>query len=524
VLLIACANIANLLLARASARRRELSLRLALGASRFRLGRQLLAESLLLGGAGAALGLMIAGWGSALLVNQLRTPTGAVMLDLSLDWRVLGFTASVALATSLIFGLAPALGVSRVAPHEALKAEGRGVIGDRRLGLRNVLVVGQIALSLSLVIGAALFVRTLTALSASPLGFDADRLLVATVEAPASVAAGDRVAFFDRLREGAATVPGVAGASVSVLVPIGTMSWNTLLEPSPDLPEPPKQPFPWVNVVQPGWFTTFGTPVVEGRDFDARDRLGAPHVTLVNQAFARTFFPGASAVGKRVKSSIEGPRSQMLEIVGVVGDTVYRSLRGGFQPTMYVPMGQLESVYSSAVLSVRATTDQPDALTRGIAQAITSVDPGTTFTIRPYGVQLRSSIRQERLVAILGGFFGGLALLLAALGLYGVTSYSVNRRRGEIGIRMALGANPVGVVRLVMARVGWLLAAGVVLGGAITWWASGLVVSLLFGLSPRDPLTLALCVGVLALAGALAGWIPARRAARIDPVRALRES
>jgi predicted permease len=524
VLLIACANIANLLLARASARRRELSLRLALGASRFRLGRQLLAESLILGAVGAVLGLLIAGWGSALLVRQLATPTNFVEFDLGLDWRVLAFTVAVAFATSLIFGLAPALGVSRVSPHEAIKAEGRGIIGDRRFGLRNMLVVGQIALSLALVVGAALFVRTLTALVNAPLGFDADRLLVANIEAPDAVGASDRNAFYSRLREAAAAIPGAEHASVSILTPIGSMRWNTIIEPSPDLLEPPKKVHPWVNSVQPGFFKTFGTSLLQGRDFNAGDRIGSPRVAIVSESFVKTFFPGGGAVGKRIRSGVEGPKVEMIEIVGVASDTVYRSLRAGFEPTMYVPMAQQDEVSTGTILTVRAAAGAPEDLTRALGQTISSVDAATTFTIRPYAAQLRSAVRQERLVAILGGFFGGLALLLAAIGLYGVTSYSVNRRRGEIGIRMALGANPIGVVRMVMMRVGGLMIAGVLVGGALAWWASSLVSTLLFGLGPRDPMTFAMAVGVLALAGALAGWLPARRAARIDPVRALRES
>jgi predicted permease len=524
VLLIACANIANLLLARASARRRELSLRLALGASRFRLGRQLLAESLLLGAVGAVLGLIVAKWGGALLVRQLATPANPVVLDLSVDWRVLAFTAAVALATSLIFGLAPALGVSRVAPHEAIKADGRGVTGDRRFGLRNLLVVVQLALSLSLVVGAALFVRTLAALVNAPLGFTPEPLLVATVEAPASVAASQRVAFFDRLRDATLGLPGVAHAGVSLLVPIGVVSWNTEVQPGADLPEPPKKPTPWVNAVQPGWFTTVGTPLLEGRDFDARDRAGAARVLVVNQAFVKTFFGGASPVGRRIRVGLEGLQVDSHEIVGVVGDAVYRTLRGGFQPTLYMPFAQLSEVWPNNILTVRAAGGSPEALTRGLGQTIAQVDPGAVFTIRPYSLQLRSAVRQERIVAMLGGFFGALALLLAAIGLYGVTSYSVNRRRGEIGIRMALGANPLVVVRLVMARVGGLMVVGGIIGGAIAWWASSYIATLLFGLGPRDPITFVMAIGVLAAAGTLAGWLPARRAARIDPVRVLRES
>jgi predicted permease len=316
----------------------------------------------------------------------------------------------------------------------------------------------------------------------------------------------------------------VAHAGVSLLVPIGTVSWNTEVQPGGDLPEPPKRPTPWVNAVQPGWFKSFGTPLLEGRDFDARDRAGAARVLIVNQSFVRTFFGGASPVGKRIRVGLEGPKVDSHEIVGVVGDAVYRTLRGGFQPTLYMPLAQLSEVWPNNILTVRAVAGPPEALTRALGQTIAQVDPAAVFTIRPYSAQLRSAVRQERIVAMLGGFFGGLALLLAAIGLYGVTSYSVNRRRGEIGIRMALGANPVGVVRLVMVRVGGLMVAGVVIGSAMAWWASSYVATLLFGLGPRDPITFVMAIGVLGAAGALAGWLPARRAARIDPVRVLRES
>jgi predicted permease len=528
VLLIACANIANLLLARASARRRELSLRLALGASRARVGRQLLVESLMLGLTGAALGLIVAKWGSALLVRQLATAADSVTLDMSMDWRVLAFTASVAVATSLIFGLAPAIGVSRVSPNEALKTEGRGVIGDHRFGVRNMLVVGQVALSLTLVVGAALFLRTLTALTSAPLGFTPGPLLSASVDAPPAIKGEERLAFFERLREAAASLPGVASASVSILTPVGNMRWNTNIEPSPDMPDlpdlPERQRVPWVNMVLPGWFRTFGTPLVEGRDFDSHDRHGSPRVMIVNQSFVGRFFPNGGALGKQVKSGLEGPKIESFEIVGVVADAVYSSLRSGFQPTVYVPFAQVEDKSSSMVLTLRAAAGAPEQLTHRLSQAIVSIDPATTFTIRPFVSQLGSSIRQERLVAMLAGFFGVLALVLAAIGLYGVTSYSVNRRRGEIGIRMALGANAGGVVRLVMGRVGWLLAAGTIVGVGLSWWVSKFVATLLFGLEPRDPLTFALAAVTLAGVGVLAGWLPARRASRIDPVRALRES
>jgi ABC-type antimicrobial peptide transport system permease subunit len=247
-------------------------------------------------------------------------------------------------------------------------------------------------------------------------------------------------------------------------------------------------------------------------------------VLVVNQAFVKTFFGGASPVGRRIRVGLEGLQVDSHEIVGVVGDAVYRTLRGGFQPTLYMPFAQLSEVWPNNILTVRAAGGSPEALTRGLGQTIAQVDPGAVFTIRPYSLQLRSAVRQERIVAMLGGFFGALALLLAAIGLYGVTSYSVNRRRGEIGIRMALGANPLVVVRLVMARVGGLMVVGGIIGGAIAWWASSYIATLLFGLGPRDPITFVMAIGVLAAAGTLAGWLPARRAARIDPVRVLRES
>jgi predicted permease len=524
VLVIACANIANLLLARAAARRREFSLRLALGASRLRLARQLLAESLVLGVGGALLGIGVAQLGSALLVRQLATPTSGVTLDLALDWRVLAFTAVVALATSLIFGLAPAAGVSGVAPHEALKAEARGVIGDRRWSLKNVLVIGQVALSLSLVVAAALFLRTFSALTTSDLGFTPDPLLTASLLAPPTVAVGDRASYFERIRESAGAVPGVARASLSALTPIGTSRWNTRIEVPPGGPAlSPRERTAWVNVVSPGWFATFGMRVVAGRDIDARDLKGSARVIVVNESFARRIFPDRPAVGQRVTTSLEGPESHAYDVIGVVNDAVYQSVRAGFEPTVYVPLTQLGSPGPGVVLTVAAASGSPESLSHSVGRAISSVDTAAAFTIQPLGAQVRSSTRQARLVAILGGFFGGLALVLAALGLYGVTSYSVNRRRGEIGVRMALGANPAVILRLVMSRISWIMGAGVVMGAALSWWASQYVAALLFGLGPRDPATFATAAAALVIAGSLAGWLPARRAARMDPVSVLRE-
>jgi putative ABC transport system permease protein len=476
--------------------------------------------------AGAALGVLVARWAGPLLVRQLETPSSGVTLDLSLDWRVLLFTVGVTALTTLVFGIAPALGVSGISPSDAIKEQTRTVSGDRRFGLRNVLVAVQVALSLALVVGGVLFVRTLTALAGTPLGFNPDGLMAINVDARKNdLEPAARLQLFERLRQSAVRVPGVSSAGLSVLTPVGSMRWNTMVEPTPataGLPE--RQRAPWVNAVSPGWFLTFGMRVVQGRDFDTHDTANAPRVVVVSESFARRFFGSEQAVGQEIRSGIEGPGVHAYRIVGIVNDTVYSAPRRGFEPVIYVPLAQLDDAGPTAVVTVRAATTNADALSRALASAMTGTDSQMAFTIRPLSTQLRASVRQERLVAMLAGFFGALALLLAAIGLYGVAAHSVTRRRAEIGLRMALGADPQGVVRLVLARLVWLLAAGMALGIALSWWSVRLFDQLLFGLEARDPLTFSLAAAVLLLAGLLAGWLPARRAARIDPVQALREA
>ena len=528
VLLIACANIVNLLLARATARRHELGVRVALGASRWRLIRLLMAESLLLSAAGAALGVAIASWGSRLLVGQLSTQTDRVFLDLSIDWRVMMFTVAVTLTTALLFGTAPALRAASVAPIDALKEHGRGAAGEARIGMASAPVVAQVALSVLLVVAAGLFVRTFASLASVHLGFDANRVLVVDLNAlRAKVEPAQRIPLYERVREAVRAVPGVADAAISVVTPVSGRIWSNRIKVSDGIELPERRRQSNFNYVTPGWLSTYGTAIVAGRDIGPQDRKGAPLIALVNEAFARRFFGGASPLGHTVQTDgVLGPAPKK-EIVGVVADAVYMSLRDPVPPTTYAPLAQYDLTFSPPLpavsLSVRANGGSPVLLTKSIAAAIGAVNPDLALTFRPLTDQIHASLSQERIVAMLSGFFGALALLLASLGLYGVTSYAVTRRRAEIGIRMALGAAPAGIVRMVLSRVARLVGIGILAGAGASVWLSQFVSALLFGLEPRDPLTIAAAAVTLAAVGAHAGWVPAYRASRIDTAIVLRE-
>jgi putative ABC transport system permease protein len=528
VLLVACANIANLMLARASGRRHELTMRLALGASRARLARQLLTESLLLSTLGALLGLAFARWGSALLVSQFSTSRDPLILDLSLDWRVLGFTAAIAVLTALLFGVAPAMTTRRLAPMDALKEQGRGRSGGRHR-LASPLVVVQIALSLVLVVGAGLFMRTFASLATMPLGFDRDSVLLVELDVQRSQLPQERRAdLYARLAEAAARVPGVERAATSLLTPVSGMGWNNAFE----IPHQPnlslRQRLAFLNAITPGWHSVYGTRVVAGREFTAGDREGSPHVAIVNQTYVKRFLRAGSGLGQVVQQS-DGPggapRPPAAEIVGVVEDAAYRNLRDPMPPTVYLPMAQLppNNVFPNGAVGVRAAAGSPALLVRGLSEALSAVDPDVSLSFKPLKDQVDARLVRERVLALLGGFFGALALLLAGVGLYGVTSYSVTLRRGEIGVRMALGADVSRVVRLVLGRAAWLVVFGVAIGTGLSLWLAKFVSALLFGLEARDLATLSAAVLLMAAVGTLAAFLPAWRAARIDPVEVLRE-
>jgi putative ABC transport system permease protein len=527
VLLIACVNVANLLLARAVARRHELSVRLALGASRWRLARHLFTESLLLAAAGAAVGMLVAAYGSSLLVRQLSTPANTVFLDVSIDGRVLAFTIAITAVTALFFGTAPAFRAARVPPIDALKAQGRTTGEQVHGGLGGWLVVVQVALSVVLVVAAGLFIRSFGSLATRQLGFQPDQVLVVTMDSQQAVREpAERISLYERVREAVLRLPNVAGAAVSFLTPVSGGG----LTPPVDVygassSKPPREVFG--NLISPGWFTTFGTRLAAGRDFSNRDRSGAARVAIVNETFARQFLGSGSALGRRFTLWPGTPRMLTMEIVGVVADAVYTSPHEQVPPTWYVPIAQFDMPgfpWESARLTIRAKSGSPVLLTKSVAGAVATVNPQLALTFQPLATQIHDSLIQERLLAQLAGFFGALALLLAALGLYGVTAYAISRRRIEIGIRMALGAAPTSVIRLVMTRLMLRVGVGIAAGAGLSLWASTFVSGMIYGLPPRDPTTLASAALVLCGVGTLAGWLPARRAARIDPVAVLRES
>lgn len=521
VLLIACANIASLMLARASARRGEMSLRMALGASRFRLTRQLLVEGLLLAAAGSVAGLVFAQWGGALLVRQLGSAVSTIAIDLSIDWRVLLFTGGVAMATTLLFGLAPAAGLSNVRPIEAIESTGRGTHSDHHFGMRNALVIAQLAMSVVLVVGAVLFMRTFHTLTTTPLGFTPDRLLIVNVDSRSTgVAPEQRLALYQHITDAAAATPGVRRASPSFLTPVSGGGWNNDVSKPERADLPPRERMTFQNAVAPGWFDTFGMRLLSGRDVSAQDTAGSARVAVVNETFVRKFLGAAPPIGQEVVLG-RAPRTERYTIVGVVNDAIYRSVRAGVPPTLFMPLAQSGQLGASFALTVQAEGDSQSVVAH-LRQALSRADPRLAFSFRDYSDQLGASVARERLVAVLSGFFGGLAVLLAGLGLYGVTSYSVHLRRPEMAVRLALGANTGGIERLVLRRVGALVLVGIVIGVGLSFWAGSFVSALLFRVEARDPLTFVAAVMTLAAVGLLAGWLPARRAARLDPNVVLR--
>ena len=526
VLLIACANVANLLLARGAARRHEIAMRLALGASRARLIRQALTESLLLALLGAGLGVCFARWSSALLVRMLTTRGGGVWLDLSPDLRLLGFTAGIAVLTGLLFGLIPAWRATRVDPQGAMRAGGRGVVagGSARLTLGKGLVLAQVALSLVLVSGAALLLGTFRTLATVDPGFEREGRLAVNLNLIAG-GYGDarRIALERQVLERLRLVPGVQEAGSVMVLPVSGAGWNGGVF-RPGRPEPTEwqQRVSYFNRVSRGYFSASGTRLVAGRDFGPDDVAGGPTAVIVNQAMASKFFPGESPIGQALLLET-GPDPRLaVTVVGVVEDAKYRNLREAPEPIVYSALEQATDP-SWAITYILKTDGAPDALVPSVRAAIAEVDPRASFSAFTVESQVARSLARERLLATLAGFFGGLALVLALVGLYGIMAYNVARRRNEIGIRLALGAERQRVLRMIVGEVGRLVVPGLALGLAGALAGGRLVESFLYGVRPGDPATLGATLALVLFVALAAGAIPAWRAARMNPMTALRE-
>ncbi|MGH9541295.1 MAG: ADOP family duplicated permease [Terriglobales bacterium] len=524
VLLIACANIGSLTLARSAARQPELALRLALGASRGRLIRQLLTESILLAGAGAGLGLLAARWGSQLMVRYIATGNNPVFLNLALDGRVLAFTAAVAIFAGLLCGLWPAMRATHIPLNAAMKGNRLGG-GERhaRFAAPQWVVGAQVALSLVLLAAAGLFLRSFVNLTTQDMGFDRnDVLLIATDLSRAAIPVERRGAALEEIENRLRALPGVAAAAFSFTTPLSNDEWNNIIHN--DLPHGPTgdAAVVWFNSISPGYFTALRTPLIAGRFFDADDGKTSSPVAIVNEALARRFYPNINPLGHRFRTEQDGGGfGPAIAIVGVVRSAKYDALNETESATAYFPIAQeAPGGMAGPTFEVR-TLKPPTGLIRPAEKAIAQVNSGISLSFATLAGQVADSIVQQRLLALLSSFFGALALALAMIGLYGSFSYLVNRRRAEFGVRLALGAAPATLRRMVMWEVGSVLAAGLAAGALLAAVAERIIASLLFA-SSRDGLVLVAAAAVLAGVALAAGYWPARRAGRADPMTALR--
>ena len=521
VLLIACANVANLLLARTTARQKEISLRLALGAGRARIVRQQLVESGLLAAAGTMTGLLLAWWTGGLLLAALPGDPAARNLSADPDLRVAGFALASGVFTAVVFGIVPALQATRTGVTLALKEESGSVAGGgRQARLRRVLVVGQVGLSMLLLAGAGLFARSLYNLKTLDPGFRVDNLFAFSVDPSLSGYDGDRLtALYRRMQEELAAAPGVRSVSMSETGALTGNDWSMTIRVDGYQAKEGEDMNPSVDGVGPRYFETMGIPLVRGREFNERDAKGAPRVAVVNETMAKYFFSGSNPVGRRFGFGRD--KATDIEIVGVVKDLRSLELRDHAPRFIYIPYAQDENV-TQLTYYVRAV-QAGGSTAAGIRQAVQRLDANLPiFDMKTMDVQVDESLFVERMVAVLSVAFGALATLLAAIGLYGVMSYAVARRTREIGIRMALGAERGRVLWLVLKEVAVMAVAGILGGLTAALWLTRQVQSQLFGLAPSDPATLAAATALLALIAFAAGYIPARRATTIDPIRALR--
>ena len=538
VLLIACANVANLLLARASSRQKEIAVRLAIGAGRARLVSQLVVETIVVSVLGGLAGLVFSYWGAQFLVHMLPKRSLPIALNVTPDLRLLAFAFGVSVITGIICGLVPALQSTKPNLISALKNESK-FFTRARFDLRRVLVVGQVALSLLLLIGAGMFIRSLQNLRNLDPGFARENVLLVQVSPQQGGYKGQRLrTFYEQLRSKVEALPGVRSVSLANITPLAGSRWNGDIAVQGYQYKAEEKPFVDFNSVSPRFFETMGIPIILGRDFRSEDNptvtpdpnpkpgpqeelLGPPApVAIVNEAMAKRFFGNENPIGKRFSQGDKFKLEKSFEIVGVVKDSKYFGLREAVEGMIYVPNWRFGA--GGRTLCVRSTAD-PKLLAGGIRRESAGIDSAIpviqTLTMEE---QFDNNISQERMVTTLCGFFGGLALLLAAVGLYGVMAHSVTRRYREIGIRMALGARRESVLWLVLKETAILVILGTAIGVPAALGLTRFVQTFMYGLTPQDPLSIATGVAVLFAITALAGYLPARRATKVDPLVALR--
>jgi predicted permease len=525
VLLIASANLASLMLARAASRSKEISVRKALGASRARLVRQLLTECLILSCAGALLGLLVARWGTALLVRQISTADNAVFLDLSPDVRILGFTACIAVTTAVLFGILPALRSSRVPLIAAMKGMQAPETVHRtwfRARSGSWIVASQVALSLVLLMVAGLFLRSLMNLVTLDLGFDRSNVLLMTaILKPITVAPDQRLALYQEIEARLRSLPGVVSVGSTQRTPVTRGGWSQPVEVDRAGAPTQDERDVWFQAVSPGYFDTLRTALLAGRDFTWHDDKTSVLVAIVNQSFVHEYFPNADPVGQSFRR-IEGPvkPATTIQIVGVVKDSKYSSLHETPFPQAFFPIAQVPD--SDVEIYAVRTAPPPSAMIAAAQNAVAGVNKGISLSFHSLAQRVDESIVQERLLAVLSGFFGVLALFLALVGLYGTLAYLVSQRQGEFGLRIALGAPRTSILRLVMGEVALILLSGALAGITISLATVRLIQKFLFGLTPHDPVTLCCAFALLAAVALIAGYLPARRAMRAEPMIALR--
>ena len=520
VLLIACANLANLMLARASARQREVAVRMALGATRSRLLRQLLIESSLLAVTGALLGIGLAQLFSRLLIRVLTTGNDSLTLTVHTDWSVLLFATAVAVLTCAVFGTLPALRATQSDPIHALKSgDGRTTGRRERFSIQRIMVVTQVAISMVLLVAALLFVRSFRNLMTVDPGMREEGITVGFFNLFNVKVDPAHVEDFKRqLLSEVRSVPGVTNAAITTMIPLNGGSWGHGIDVGP---KEGNSHFTWVS---PTYFQTMGIPILSGRGFNDNDTQSSPRVAIVNQIFVRTYLDGQNPIGKTVRTRAE-PRypSTLFEIVGVIPDTKYNNLRGDPEPMAFVPAMQFPIEADGPGLGMVISSTLPSSIIgEDIKRTLAAAHPEVRTRFFELQQQIRNNLLRERLLAILSGFFGILAAVLVMVGLYGVVSYLVTRRRNELGIRIALGSSRARIISLVMREAGRMLLVGTCVGAAISLLATRGASSILFGLKSWDPATLAFAVASLAAVAALASFLPAFRAARLDPVQALR--